>query len=167
MISLRKLRFKDWPYFHQLYNHIDIEKELPFKDSFTSTESFFWFVRIIFNLKSDLLCYRAICLNDKLIGMIFLDHYMLIHQTANISFDVNPKYHGRGFAKIAVAEFCHYVFSHYKLNRINAIVKPDNTKSINLLQKVGFTYEATLKQYIHFKGALIDVNLYRLCQDEY
>ena len=88
MISLRELRFKDWLYFHQLYNHIDIEKELPFKDSFTSTESFFWFVRIIFNLKSDLLCYRAICLNDKLIGMIFLDHYMLVHQTANISFDV-------------------------------------------------------------------------------
>lgn len=66
-----------------------------------------------------------------------------------------------------VKDFCQIAFLNKKVNRINAIVRPGNQKSKMLLSQLGFTKESFLKQYIHLKGSLIDVFMYRLCKDEF
>ena len=108
MIQLRPVRCRDWYRFIDLFNDHDIKQELPFLKPLTKIEYFFWFLSIIFNFRPGLIYSRAICDNDKLIGIIFLEQYSQIHMTANISFDLAASYQGRGIAKKTVTLFCNH-----------------------------------------------------------
>lgn len=166
MICLRPIRYKDWDDFHALFSEETIDKELPFACKMKKFECYMWFMSIVLQLRQGLVFSRAICNDDRLIGVIFLEQYNPIHKIANISFDLSSHYQGKGIGSKAVLKFCNEAFSKVNLNRINAIVRPSNIKSQNLLKNIGFTNEASLKQFVHFKGQLIDVFIFRLCKDE-
>jgi len=166
MIELRQVRYQDWQNFYALFTESEIQKELPFTQPLSKFECYVWFLSIFLNMRQGLVYCRVISIKKRFLGIIFLEQYNPIHKTANISFDLSKRYQGKGMGRIAVAKFCEEAFSKIKLNRINAIVRPSNDKSQNLLTNVGFTKEASLKQYVHFKGNLINVFLYRKCRDE-
>lgn len=167
MIHLRSVRYRDWQSFYSLYTDELIERDLPFTRRLTKFECYVWFVSIVFKLRPGLIMSKAICLDNVLVGLIFLEQYSPVHQSANISFDLKPIHHGKGIGSSMVRDFCQIAFLNEKVNRINAIVRPENQKSKKLLSQLGFTKEAFLKQYRHFKGSLIDVFMYRLCKDEF
>lgn len=96
MIHLRSVSYRDWQSFYALYTDTLIEKELPFTHRLTKFECFVWFLNIVFKLRSGLVMSKAICLDNTLIGVIFLEQFSSVHQSANISFDLKPKYHGEG-----------------------------------------------------------------------
>ena len=62
----------------------------------------------------------------------------------DIGFAFLPAYHGLGYAAEIAAATIQYGFETLNLNRIVAITQPDNTRSIKLLQKLGFRYERLL-----------------------
>ena len=68
----------------------------------------------------------------------------------DIGFAFLPDYRNKGFAFEAAAAVLKDARERLKLNRILAIVNPDNDASIKLLQKLGFTFERVKD----------DVNLY-------
>lgn len=166
MIELRQVRYNDWQSFYSLFQEPDIQKELPFKKELSKFECYTWFLSIFLNMRQGLVYARVISVKNRFLGIIFLEQYNPIHQTANISFDLSKKYQGKGIGRVAVAKFCEEAFLKIKLNRINAIVRPCNLKSQNLLKSIGFTKETSLKQFVHFKGDLVDVYMYRFCKDE-
>ena len=51
--------------------------------------------------------------------------------------------------------------------RVYARVLPDNIASLNLLQKLGFTFEAVLKKDFFFEGKVSDVAILSMTDDEY
>jgi RimJ/RimL family protein N-acetyltransferase len=64
----------------------------------------------------------------------YLDH-------PDIGFAFLPDYTGKGYAYEIVKEIIHYGLHRLQMERILAIVLPENSSSIKLLERVGFRYE--------------------------
>ncbi len=87
--------------------------------------------------------------NQKIIGTIGLNALQLNNKRAEIGYELHPKYWGNGFATEALMEVISFSFQQLELHRIGAVVYPENTVSLNLLKKIGFTCEGLLRGYIY------------------
>ena len=56
-----------------------------------------------------------------------------------IGYAIEKKHQGFGYAKKAVAKMLHFLETTTKLNEIFGIVDPENTPSMNILEKSGFS----------------------------
>jgi ribosomal-protein-alanine N-acetyltransferase len=64
----------------------------------------------------------------------YLDH-------PDVGFAFLPNYTGKGYAREIVKEIIRFGLNDLKMNKIFAIVLPENSSSIKLLEKVGFRYD--------------------------
>ncbi|MDE2235002.1 MAG: GNAT family N-acetyltransferase [Gammaproteobacteria bacterium] len=62
----------------------------------------------------------------------------------DLGFALHERYRGRGYAREAAAAVLEYGRNKLGLKRILAITAPDNQRSIQLLQNIGFVYEQNL-----------------------
>ncbi len=58
-------------------------------------------------------------------------------------------------------------FSEVELHRVYAHVFPDNTGSMRVLEKVGFTREGLLRQAAMKNGNFVDTYIYSILEDEW
>lgn len=105
---------------------------------------------------------------DKLVGFVEVYHFDKMVNMANIGYVLNENYWGQGIATMAVHMVTSYLFQSGGLNRIQAYLVSDNTRSRQVLLRNHFTHEGTLRQGIHWpdKG-LIDIELYALLKCDY
>jgi ribosomal-protein-alanine N-acetyltransferase len=94
--------------------------------------------------------YWAITLKDdnKLIGTIGYWNFAKEHSRAEIGYELHPDFQGKGIMQEAIVKVIDYGFETMKLKSIDADLDPNNTKSINLLQKNGFVYNRRLKNTV-------------------
>ena len=88
------------------------------------------------------------------------------HRRAEIGYDLNRDYWGRGIMTEALKGIIGYAFDVSELNRIEAYVEPPNTASRKLLERIGFTYEGTLRQHEMCRGEIIDIVILSLLRDD-
>ncbi len=62
----------------------------------------------------------------------------------------------RGYTTEALEYAISYLFSEYRLHRIEANVMPGNTPSKRVLQKLGFEYEGASRRYLKINGVWED-----------
>lgn len=79
-----------------------------------------------------------------------------------IGYWIDPQWAGRGIIPTAVALACDYCFTVLKLHRLEIAVRPENTKSLAVVRKLGFRHEARLPRYMHVDGAWRDHDLFAL-----
>ena len=60
---------------------------------------------------------------------------------ADIGYSLLERYEGKGYAYEATQAILKYGFKIHKLDHIEAIVTPDNQRSLHLLQKLGLHYK--------------------------
>jgi RimJ/RimL family protein N-acetyltransferase len=65
-------------------------------------------------------------------------------QDVDIGYALLPEFCGQGLALEAASAVLAHARTRFGLERIVAIVKPANTRSVRLLQKLGFVYERML-----------------------
>jgi RimJ/RimL family protein N-acetyltransferase len=63
----------------------------------------------------------------------------------DIGYGMLPEYRGKGYAFEATKAVYDYGYSELGLNKIIAIVNPDNQGSINLLKKLGLRFEKMIR----------------------
>jgi [ribosomal protein S5]-alanine N-acetyltransferase len=92
--------------------------------------------------------YWAITLQgeDRLIGTICLWDFSDDRTTAEIGYELLPPEQGNGFMHEAVRAVMDYGFAVIGLRSIEAVVHPDNTKSIRLLERNDFAKMGTLTE---------------------
>lgn len=101
---------------------------------------------------------------DRVIGTVSF-HY-LIHEpfhTCQIGYKFDPEYWHKGYATEALQMAIDIASGFLNLHRIEAYVRPDNTASIRLLEKLHFERECLSKHCIllnntwtdHYRYALI------------
>lgn len=90
-------------------------------------------------------------------GLQFLDNTDEIE----VGYRLARSYWGRGIATEAAAASLMYGFCELRLDRIVAVVHPDNLASQRLLEKIGLRYEKEAHYYN------IDVKYYAISQQEY
>jgi ribosomal-protein-alanine N-acetyltransferase len=88
---------------------------------------------------------------------------------ARIGYNLAYAHWGRGLATEAVRALVGLGFAQLNLNRIEATTNLDNTGSMRVLAKVGFTEEGILRDYVYWRevGAFYDARMYSLLRREY
>ncbi|MNK27878.1 ribosomal-protein-S5-alanine N-acetyltransferase [compost metagenome] len=86
-----------------------------------------------------------------------------------IGYDLGVAYWGRGFMPEALQTMMEFGYSVMGLNRIEALVLPENSASRRMLDKLGFQEEGLLREYQQNEQAegYIDLHLYALLKREF
>lgn len=85
-------------------------------------------------------------------------------QNCMVGYKLDQNYCHRGYMQEALSFLLPIAFDAYSLHRIEAMVQPDNTASIRLLNRLGFLEEGYIKEYANINGEWKDHLLYSLLQ---
>ncbi len=86
---------------------------------------------------------------------------------AELGYELNRSYWGRGIALEAASAVIEFGFNDMLLNRIEACPFSENGPSTGLLDRLGFTLEGNLRQRIMFRGKYFDQLYYGLLKEEW
>ena len=73
----------------------------------------------------------------------------------------------KGYMKEALKPIIEYGFNKMNLHRIEAFVGPDNTASISLVKRLGFTQEGHLREHYLKDGVFEDSIVFSLLEKEF
>jgi ribosomal-protein-alanine N-acetyltransferase len=105
--------------------------------------------------------------NDRLIGGVTLSHVRRgVTQSCALGYWMGERYAGQGFMSEAVGAVIPFVFDNLKLHRLEAASMPANTRSIRLLENVGFTREGFARRYLLIDGRWQDHVLFAMLGDD-
>lgn len=104
--------------------------------------------------------------DSRFIGLIGL-HEQRPFDRAELGYWLGKPYWNLGYASEAARRLMRYGFEVLALNRIHASCYAPNIGSARVLQKIGMTYEGTLRQhYIRF-GVVHDARVYGILRSEW
>lgn len=109
--------------------------------------------------------YWAIALkeNNQLIGTAGFNIISFNHLRAEISYDLDPAFWGKGMMLKSIKAILKFADYSLALNRIQATVITTNQRSINVLERCGFSKEGLLKKYEIVDGEYKDYYMYARC----
>jgi len=104
--------------------------------------------------------------NMQLIGTVGFHAWAIPHNRAEIGYELDDEYQGKGYATEALTAAISYAFHDMGLNRIGALVYPENSASEKLLLRLGFRLEGLMKQYAFFRNTYVDLNMFALLNQQ-
>lgn len=105
--------------------------------------------------------------SGELIGDIGIHFMGPQNQQAEIGYMVLEGHQGKGYATEVVQAVLGFLFSTYKKHRITAAVDPANSKSVQLLQKVGMRQEAHHLKSFWMDGEWQDDMIFAILREEW
>lgn len=84
---------------------------------------------------------------DDLMGSCGYYGFHSWNKRASIGYELARPYWHQGIMTEALSAIIDFGFSRLELNRIDAVVMPENTVSINMLERLGFRNEGLLREY--------------------
>ena len=84
---------------------------------------------------------------DRVIGGFGFNWWDTYHRRAEVGYDLARAHWGKGYATEALRAICRFGFEQMDLNRIETETLLDNTESVRLLERLGFTHEGTRRGY--------------------
>lgn len=94
---------------------------------------------------------------EKIIGTISFSSIVRgCFQSCFLGYKLDKDEVRQGFMSEALTCGIQIMFEDYKLHRIEANILPRNTPSVNLVEKLGFQYEGTSKNYLKINGVWED-----------
>ncbi len=97
-------------------------------------------------------------------GLINMDSY---HYHADITYYIDREQMNRGYATEAAAAMIQYGFEDLGFHKINGVCMSVNGASRRVMEKLGMTYEGTLRQDLLKNGIYYDLDRLSLLKDEY
>ena len=99
--------------------------------------------------------------NTNIIGTIGFNNFVKNHR-ANIGYDLQTEYWNKGYVTEALKTIIDFGFKQLEINRIEAEVMIGNSASERVLDKLGFTKEGILKQWLYWNEKHYDMIMYSL-----
>jgi [ribosomal protein S5]-alanine N-acetyltransferase len=87
-------------------------------------------------------------------------------QFANVGYWIDERHAGHGYMPIAVALACDHCWFGLGLHRIEVAIRPENTASLRVVEKLGFTEVGYAPKYLHINGDWRDHRLFALTVEE-
>lgn len=104
---------------------------------------------------------------EKIIGSVcFSDFKKGAFYSCMIGYKLDQMYCNKGYMSEALIKLIPHACNDFSLHRINAIVMPDNTPSINLLERLNFIREGYLHSCAQINGKWKDHLLYSYINPE-
>ena len=99
--------------------------------------------------------------DDSLIGACNISYIQRhVSQSAQLGYWIGERYSRQGYGRAAVTAAVRFCFETLGLHRVTAAVQSKNTRSIQLLDAVGFTKEGTARGYLKINGVWQDHDIY-------
>lgn len=83
-----------------------------------------------------------------------------------IGYWVDEQWAGRGIIPTSVALAADYCFQVMRLHRVEIAIRPENTKSLRVVAKLGFRPEGLRPRYLHIDGDWRDHLVFALNAEE-
>ncbi len=103
----------------------------------------------------------------QLIGTIGLSGLSFRHHSAELGYVIGRNHWRSGYVTEASKAVCTFGFRELNLNRIMARCHPENTGSERVMQKIGMTYEGTMRQVYFAAGLFEDRKVYSILREEF
>lgn len=103
----------------------------------------------------------------ELVGDVGLHFTGPQNQQAEIGYMILDGYHGRGYGTEAIQAVLAFLFTTYKKHRVTAAVDPANSKSIELLKRVGMRQEAHHIKSFWMDGQWMDDVIFAILREEW
>lgn len=104
---------------------------------------------------------------DYLIGTCGFVNADYHNKRLEIAYELHPKVWGRGIIHHSIKTSLKYAFEKMKIQRVEAVIMPDNSRSQRTLERAGFTYEGILRNYKFFRGRMRDVKSYSITPEDF
>ena len=83
-----------------------------------------------------------------------------------IGYWIDSRVAGHGITPTAVAMASDHCFDVLGLHRIEINIRPENTASLRVVEKLGFRAEGAREKYLHIDGAWRDHLTFALCRED-
>ncbi len=87
-------------------------------------------------------------------------------QFGSVGYWIDEAYAGRGIMPRAVALVIDHCFGPVGLHRIEVAVRPENTSSLRVVAKLGFTEIGLARRFLHIDGDWRDHRLFAITREE-
>lgn len=104
---------------------------------------------------------------NKLIGTCGFHGFNELSSRAEIGYELNDTYWHKGYMSEALDAIIEWGFTAFELNRIEALIYPDNPSSERIASRHGFKFEGCLRQYAYFRNVYQDLNMFSLLKQEW
>ena len=101
------------------------------------------------------------------LGVCGLSGYIAQHEKAELGAWLLPLYMRQGIMTEVLPIVIGFAFQHWPLHRLEGIVEVGNEASSRLMEKLGFTYEGTLREAELKKGKRVSLEMYSLLKGEF
>ena len=105
--------------------------------------------------------------SNEFIGLAGLNIGKPNYSMGEIWYKLDPGHWNKGYASEVVAEILRMGFTKLKLHRIEAGCAVDNTASIRVLEKAGFTREGRKRSVLPVRGEWLDNYFYAILDTDY
>src|SRR5712691_4886875 len=105
--------------------------------------------------------------DDRVIGSCPFFNFDEGFHRAETGYILNRAYWKQGIMSEAMSAVLAFGFMQLGLQRIEAMVDPENENSKGLLQRLGFTYEGRLRKHYFSDGVFSDDLIFSLLKDEW
>jgi RimJ/RimL family protein N-acetyltransferase len=102
---------------------------------------------------------------DSIVGGASLTNYDVLRDRVEIGYWLLTEGRGRGIATRVARALATHAF-HVGLRRVEAVVRPENTASIRVLERAGFTREGLLRSLLRHGSGRADAIIYSLLPGE-
>jgi len=169
-LTLRQVTIKDVPWYFEHFNTKEIvegqdhggprdlsearaELKLYFMDNFRRRSGIRWGI----TLRGD----------DRLIGSAgFYKWIQPERYQAEMGYDLNPAFWGKGIMTEALTAIIQYGFDHMGLHRIEVLISHPNRRSQKLVRELGFKREGVLRDHYFVEGRFADDVIFSLLKEE-
>ena len=162
-IRLREFRDSDAAGYCKYVNHPEVKKFVPVDCVPASAEAALDDVKYY---RSNFEKYMGISWaiahkkTDEIIGSIGLTMMKFIQRKANVSYDLDFEYWGKGIAKEALQGVLDFADNDLKLDRVQANIAVNNERSREFCKPFGFTYEGTMRKFEILEDQVVDMDIY-------
>lgn len=136
------------------------KKDLPSSEATAITELDYWYR--LFHIQSSIYWAIADRGTNKIIGTCGFNYWNREHQRAEISYDLDANHWGKGIMTNSLEKIVSFGLNQMQLQRIQATVAIDNTRSIKILEKLNFDREGVMKKYCILNNATKDFYMYAI-----
>jgi [ribosomal protein S5]-alanine N-acetyltransferase len=168
-LLMRKVTFKDLKDMYAYTSSQEVTKYVPFPPHKTleDTRKFIDYILEQYQINKKLLWGIQLKETQKFIGTIEFVTFESAHNKAEIAYVLSEDYWEKGIMSEAATEVIKFGFQTLNLTRIQARTFKENIGSQKVLEKVGMTFEGTLRKSMFLKGKYQDINIYSILNEEY
>lgn len=170
-LVLRQVTLEEAPWYFEHFNTREIiegqDHGGPRNLSEARAELKLYFVDV-FRLKRGIRWGITIRGDEKLVGSAgFYKWVQPEGYQAEMGYDLNPAYWGRGIMTEALETIIQYGFDHMRLHRIEVLIPHHNRRSQKLVRGLGFKREGVLRDHYFIEGRFADDVIFSLLKAEW